>query len=65
VLVGTRDITLPDCRALRDRVGPGTELTYHEEPGAIHVYPLLPVPEAKAGRAAIVEHLRKNLVAGG
>jgi monoterpene epsilon-lactone hydrolase len=60
VLVGTRDITLPDCRALRDRVAPGT-LRYHEEPGAIHVYPLLPVPEARAGRAAIVEHIRANL----
>jgi len=65
VLVGTRDITVPDCRALRDRVGPGTDLTYHEEPGAIHVYPLLPVPEARAGRAAIVDHIRKSLVAGG
>jgi acetyl esterase/lipase len=65
VLVGTRDITVPDCRALRDRVGAGTELTYHEEPGAIHVYPLLPVPEARAGRAAIVDHIRKSLVAEG
>jgi monoterpene epsilon-lactone hydrolase len=61
VLVGTRDITLPDCRALRDRVPPGTQLDYHEEPGAIHVYPLLPVPEARAGREAIVEHIRKTL----
>lgn len=61
ILVGTRDITLPDCRALRDRVGPGTPVTYHEEPGAIHVYPLLPVPEAKPGRTAIVEHIRKSL----
>jgi monoterpene epsilon-lactone hydrolase len=61
VLVGTRDITLPDCRLLRDRVAPGTALTYHEEPDAIHNYPLLPVPEAKAGRAAIVEHIRVSL----
>ncbi|MGW4941632.1 alpha/beta fold hydrolase [Actinoplanes sp. NPDC004185] len=61
VLVGTRDITLPDCRALRDRVAPGTPLTYHEEPEAIHVYPLLPVPEAKAGREAITDHIRKSL----
>jgi epsilon-lactone hydrolase len=61
VLVGTRDITLPDCRALKNRVAPGTPITYHEEPGAIHVYPLLPVPEAKAGREAIAEHIRKSL----
>ena len=60
VLVGTRDITLPDCRALRDRVS-ATPLEYHEEPGAIHVYPLLPVPEAKAGRAAILQHISGTL----
>ncbi|MEU4558623.1 alpha/beta hydrolase [Actinoplanes sp. NPDC023936] len=57
ILVGTRDITLPDCRLLRDRLPAGTPLTYHEEPGAIHVYPLLPVPEARAGRRAIVAHI--------
>jgi monoterpene epsilon-lactone hydrolase len=61
ILVGTRDITLPDCRALRDRVPPGTPLTYHEEPGAIHDYPLLPVPEAKPARESIIEHTRKTL----
>ncbi|MFG1604457.1 alpha/beta hydrolase fold domain-containing protein [Actinoplanes sp. NPDC049265] len=58
ILVGTRDITLPDCRLLRDRMPPEVPLTYHEQPGAIHVYPLLPVPEARAGRAAIVNHIR-------
>ncbi|MEU8242283.1 alpha/beta hydrolase [Actinoplanes missouriensis] len=58
ILVGTCDITLPDCRLLRDRLPAGTALTYHEEPGAIHVYPLLPVPEARAGRRAIVDHIR-------
>jgi monoterpene epsilon-lactone hydrolase len=61
ILVGTRDITLPDCRLLRDRMPPGATLTYHEEPGAIHVYPLLPVPEARAGRTAIVNHIRATL----
>ena len=61
VLVGTRDITLPDCRALRDRLPAGAPLTYHEEAGAIHVYPLLPVPEARAGRRMIVEHVRATL----
>ena len=58
ILVGTRDITLADCRTLRDRLPPGTPLTYHEEPGALHVYPLLPVPEAAAGRRAIAAHIR-------
>jgi monoterpene epsilon-lactone hydrolase len=58
ILVGTRDITVADCRLLRDRLPAATKLTYHEQDGAIHVYPLLPVPEAKAGRRAVVEHIR-------
>jgi acetyl esterase/lipase len=58
VLVGTRDITVCDCRVLRDRIAPGASLTYHEEADAIHAYPLLPVPEARAARAAIVGHVR-------
>ncbi|MEU4155323.1 alpha/beta hydrolase [Actinoplanes sp. NPDC026670] len=57
ILVGTRDITLPDCRLLRDRLPPTVPLTYHEEPGAVHVYPLLPVPEARPGRQAIIDHI--------
>jgi acetyl esterase/lipase len=61
VLVGTRDITLPDCRALRDRLPAGVPLSYHEEPGALHNYPLLPVPEARAGRRMIVDHIGATL----
>ncbi|MEU8819820.1 alpha/beta hydrolase fold domain-containing protein [Actinoplanes sp. NPDC048796] len=60
ILVGTRDITMPDCRLLRDRVPAGTKLTYHEQEGAIHAYPLLPVPEAAAGRQAIYDHIRST-----
>jgi acetyl esterase/lipase len=54
--VGTRDITVADCRLLRDRL-PG-RVTYHEEPGAVHVYPLLPVPEGKAARRELVAHVK-------
>jgi monoterpene epsilon-lactone hydrolase len=57
ILVGTRDITLPDCRLLRDRIPSSVPLTYHEQEGAVHVYPLLPVPEARAGRRAVAEHI--------
>ena len=57
ILVGTRDITLPDCRLLRDRLPATVPLTYHEQDGAVHVYPLLPVPEARAGRQAVVDHI--------
>jgi monoterpene epsilon-lactone hydrolase len=57
ILVGTRDITLPDCRLLRDRLPQSVRLTYHEQEGAVHVYPLLPVPEARPGRQAILDHI--------
>lgn len=64
ILVGTRDITLPDCRLLRDRMPASVPLTYHEEPGAIHVYPLLPVSAARTGREAIVAHIRASVARG-
>lgn len=60
ILVGTRDITLADCRTLRERLPSGVALDYHEEPGALHVYPLLPVPEAGPGRDAVVAHIKRN-----
>lgn len=28
-------------------------IVYYEEPGAIHVYPLVPVPEGRAARQTI------------
>jgi monoterpene epsilon-lactone hydrolase len=60
--VGSRDITLPDCRLLRHRLAEtGGDVTYHEEPGAIHVFPLLPVPEGRRARRSIVERMRAGL----
>jgi hypothetical protein len=32
-------------------------LHYHEEPGAVHVYPLLPVPEGRAARTQLMEYI--------
>ena len=61
VLVGTRDIAVADCRTLRDRLPAGVPLTYHEEIGAIHAYPLLPVPEAQVARRAIVDQIHATL----
>lgn len=50
---GTRDLLQPQCRLLAERAAEqGWDLRYVEEPGLIHVYPLLPVPEA---RRALVE----------
>lgn len=58
--VGTRDITLADCRELRDRA-PSGGLTVHEVPGAVHVHPLLPVPEGRVARGLIVDEVRRGL----
>jgi acetyl esterase/lipase len=56
-LCGDRDILFADALALRRRL-PRTEL--HLEPGMIHNYPLLPIPEAKVARALFAERLRTH-----
>lgn len=58
--VGDRDITVADCRLLCAKLPPG-QLTYHEEHGAIHVYPLLPVPEGRAARVQMAEFIGRLL----
>jgi epsilon-lactone hydrolase len=56
---GTRDLLVPGCRLLARRAAEaGWDLTYVEEPGLIHVYPLLPlVPEARRAWRRAVEFL--------
>ncbi|MEU4312978.1 alpha/beta hydrolase [Nocardia sp. NPDC024068] len=44
IYVGTHDILYPDARLFAERAGAAVRLV--EEPGAFHVYPLVPVPEA-------------------
>ena len=60
VLCGTRDLLVPACRRLAARAAEaGWDLTYVEEPGAIHVYPLLPgIPEAARAWTTTLEFLR-------
>lgn len=54
VLCGTRDLLLPQVRELVRRAGEaGVQVTYREEPGLLHVYPILPVPEAGTARREI------------
>jgi monoterpene epsilon-lactone hydrolase len=58
VYVGTREIAHPDALLLRDRaraVGAPLELTVCE--GAVHNYPLLPVPEGRAAAREIVREI--------
>jgi epsilon-lactone hydrolase len=56
---GTRDLLLPGCRLLARRAAEaGWDLTYVEEPGLIHVYPVLPlIPEARRAWRRTVEFL--------
>ena len=47
VYCGTHDALCPQVRALVARAREaGAEVTYHEEPGLMHVYPILPLPES-------------------
>ncbi|MEQ6900278.1 alpha/beta hydrolase fold domain-containing protein [Nocardioides sp. YIM 152588] len=60
--IGDRDICAPDARLLRDALAAaGNDLTYHEQPGALHVYPLLPTPEGRRAREELVAHIRAAL----
>lgn len=55
---GTRDLLQPQCRRLADRAAEqGWDLRYVEEPGLIHVYPILPVPEARRAWTELTEFL--------
>lgn len=58
-LCGTRDLLHPENVALADRArAAGWDYTLVEAPGLIHVYPLLPIPEAKVAYGQILEFLR-------
>lgn len=58
MLCGTRDLLQPGCDALFARAEQAEwELTYVVAPGLLHVYPLLPVPEARQAEAQIVAFL--------
>ncbi|MFD4182078.1 alpha/beta hydrolase fold domain-containing protein [Rhodococcus sp. NPDC058514] len=54
VFTGTRDILNADARRLRERMALGnTGFEFHEEPGMLHVYPLLPTPEGRIARRTL------------
>lgn len=58
VLCGTRDLLAPQSRALVARArAAGVPVTYVEEDGLLHVYPLLPVPEARRAFAQVTTFL--------
>lgn len=52
---GSRDLLQPGCDALFERAdAAGWALEYVEAPGLMHVYPLLPIPEARPAFEHIV-----------
>jgi acetyl esterase/lipase len=65
IWVGTRDLLLPDALRLRDRAaaeGADVEVTVRE--GAVHVYPLTPTPEGRAGTREVVAAIAGGPVDG-
>lgn len=55
---GTRDTLYPACRQLAEQArAVGWDLTYVEEPDLLHVYPILPIPEAKQALIQLVDFL--------
>lgn len=61
IFVGTRDLLLRDSQRLRDlAVAEGVSVDYHEGEGLIHVWPILPLPEARQARRAIVGSIRSS-----
>jgi acetyl esterase/lipase len=56
---GTRDTLMPGCRLLARRAAEaGWDLRYVEVPDLIHVYPILPVPEARRAWRQTLAFLR-------
>ncbi|MET9701018.1 alpha/beta hydrolase [Streptomyces sp. NPDC006529] len=64
VFAGSRDVLVTDSRELVRRArADGAEVDYHEAAGLPHAYPLLPVPEGRAARDAIVRLVRSAAAA--
>lgn len=58
LMCGTRDLLLPQVRLLAERArAAGSPVTYVEQSGLIHVYPLLPIPEARRAWHQVVAFL--------
>lgn len=56
VFVGSRDCLAPQARDFAERGGPAVELV--DQPDLVHVYPLLPIPEARVAIDRIVSFVR-------
>lgn len=66
LLCGSHDILVSDARRLAARArSEGIPLAYHEEPGLMHVYPLLGLPESRRAEAGIARFLGEVARGGG
>ena len=55
---GSRDICYPDSLTLAAKAHKaGVELEFHDEKGLLHVYPLMPIPEARRARAVMATRI--------
>ncbi|MGU3360281.1 alpha/beta hydrolase fold domain-containing protein [Methylobacterium sp. M6A4_1b] len=62
---GTHDILVADARRLAARArAEEAPLAYHEEPGLMHVYPLLGLPESRRAEARIRAFLQERMARG-
>jgi len=59
LLTGTRDILHPDCLVFAERArAAGIDVELFVEPGMMHVWPLIAIPEARRARDRIVAFVR-------
>jgi monoterpene epsilon-lactone hydrolase len=61
VFVATDDIASHDALILAEKAcEAGVEAEVHVGPGLMHVWPILPIPEARTSRVAINEFLQAD-----
>lgn len=61
LFIGTHDLMVADARKFRDRAQmEGVKINYYEYPKMGHVFPVLPIPEAKKAIRQIVDMIPKN-----
>lgn len=61
IYTGDRDLLLPDCRRLEEKVlSSGGDIYMDEVPGMVHQGPLLLIPEARVIRREICQRIQKR-----
>jgi len=59
IYVGDYDLLYQDCLALKEKLDVAeVQNTLHFEPGALHVYPLIPSPQGLRAQLEITRQIR-------